>query len=150
MNTHTAHDYNTPVCQWLQQHNVNIEIAFSHKEKAQWLAPHDKRPYYRDIYDVTITREGKAYTFKFHDSIANTSGNSEQLPVKHKRLTEYDVLSCLTWYEPPMMLQDFMDEFGYDNADAALGIWYAVKEEYQNLARLFDQEERNSISELAN
>ena len=156
-------DYATPVREWLQKHDTTVVIEFSHNEPSTWLAPHDRRVYKRGIFNVTIARKGReSYTYKWHDSLANTAGNRlppifaryqcdiDNAPLtKHKTPTEYDVLSCLQWYEVPATVQGFMDEFGYDNADTAMIIRYACVAEHQNLARLFSEEEREEIALLS-
>lgn len=42
----------------------------------------------RDVYRITLKREGKRYSFNFGQSINNSDGNTPP--------TAYDVLACLT------------------------------------------------------
>lgn len=60
----------------------------------------------------------------------------------------YDILACLTKYDPGT-LEDFCSEFGYDtDSKKAENIYNAVKDEYQNMARLFTDEELEQLQEI--
>ncbi len=63
----------------------------------------DTKP--RIVYDVTIRRGDRPMTFLFGDSYANTEKNAWP--------TEYSILACLTKYEPPETVDDFIKEYGY-------------------------------------
>lgn len=89
----------------------------------------------RDIWRVTLRRNGKSFSFKFGQSIA-----SDGTPP-----TAYDVLTCLTKYEPGTF-ENFCDEYGYDNdSRKAEKVYKAVVKEYAGVARLFS----DVIEELA-
>jgi hypothetical protein len=60
----------------------------------------------RDIYRITLKRAGQSYTFSFGQSIVNTG--------KGIQPTAYDVLTCLTKYDPESF-DNFCAEYGYDN-----------------------------------
>jgi len=58
-----------------------------------------------------------------------------------KEPTLYDILTCLTKYDPGT-LEDFCSEFGYDeDSRKAYNTYTAVKEEYMNMCSLFNDEE---------
>lgn len=81
----------------------------------------------RYIFNCTLTRGGKKYTFNFGQSIA--AGNVEP--------TMYDILTCLTKYNPETF-EDFCGEYGY-NTDSikALNTYKAVNREFNGVNRLF-------------
>ena len=85
----------------------------------------------RDIYNITLKRGQRKYTFKFGQSIAK--GSNEP--------TLYDVLARLQKYEVGTF-EDFCDEFGYDNDSRnALKTYKAVVKEYDKMCSLFNSDE---------
>jgi len=92
----------------------------------------DTKP--RDIYKIKIMRNGKQYSFRFGQSLANTRSG--------KKPTAYDVLACLTKYKPYGDVWDFAREFGYVIEDREtykrIGkIYNGVKREWRGVNRLF-------------
>jgi len=62
--------------------------------------------------------------------------------------TPYDVLSCLTKYNPGT-LKDFCDEFGYDeDSKKAEKTYNAVLDEYKNVAMLWNDSEIEMLTEI--
>lgn len=83
----------------------------------------------RNIYEITLERNNKSYSFKFGDSINNTKKRLKPRP--------YDVLACLTKYDPGTFL-NFCSDFGYDSGNSRnKKIYKDVVEEYKNVVRLF-------------
>lgn len=81
----------------------------------------------RDIYRFTLSRNGKSYTAKFGQSIANAG----QEP------TAYDILSCITKYDP-YTFENFCADFGYDSdSRKAEKIYHACCREYAGVVRVF-------------
>ena len=82
----------------------------------------------RYIFNCTLSRNGKRYTFNFGQSIA--AGNVEP--------TMYDILATLTKYDPETF-QNFCSEYGY-NTDSikALKTYKAVQREFNGVNRLFN------------
>jgi hypothetical protein len=94
----------------------------------------------RNIYRVTLKRANRSYSFKFGDSIKNSSDGIEP--------TEYDVLSCLTKYDVGTF-QDFCVEFGYDpDSRKALKTYNAVCREFKGVCRIWNAEEREQLAEI--
>ena len=82
---------------------------------------------YRFVFKLRLKRNKKQYTFTFGQSIAKGS-NEPNL---------YDVLTCLTKYDP-YSFETFCGDFGY-NSDSrkAEKIYKAVCKEWQAVERLF-------------
>lgn len=58
-------------------------------------------------------------------------------PVKTNKPTVYDILACLTKYDPGTF-KDFCADYGYsDDSIKARDIYFAVQDEYSNVVRLF-------------
>jgi hypothetical protein len=92
----------------------------------------------RHVFNLTLKKERKQYTFNFGQSIAQ--GSNEP--------TMYDVLTCLQKYDVGTF-EDFCGEYGYDNdSRRAEKIYKAVCKEYQGMQRLFTESELNLLSEI--
>lgn len=92
----------------------------------------------RDIYEITLQRRQRKYTFNFGQSIAH----SGEWP------TAYDVLACIQKYEVGTF-ENFCSEFGYDeDSRKAEKIYNAVKDEYQNIAMLWNENELEQLREI--
>lgn len=120
----------------------------------------------RDIYTVTITRQNKKpFVFTFGQSVKNSGTlNSNYIaskdfirsgkifPIKssdyeRKRIapTAYDILACLTKYEPGSF-ENFCSDYGYDtDSRRAEKIYIAVQKEYSEVMRMF----RDVMGELS-
>lgn len=96
----------------------------------------DKQP--RDIYRITLKNDRHKFSFDFGQSINNTG----------KAPTEYDVLACITKYDP-YSFEDFCGEFGY-NSDSrkTYKIYEAVENEWANVNKLFTSEEIEHLQEI--
>lgn len=94
----------------------------------------------RPLYNVTITTPRGFYSFDFWDSIYNK---------EHKKQPNvYDVLACLTKYDPGTF-SDFCSDFGYDeDSRTAERIYFAVQEEYDNLCRIFTAGQMEELSNI--
>ena len=126
----------------------------------------------RDVYELLLTKGKKSHTFRFFQSIAQSSwegySNKEVLTLvsspwgkcsladlasarqKHKptRPTLADILECLTLHEPEADFLYFCDEYGYDNDSIkAKGVHEAVQAEYRKLKDIFSPEEMDAIWE---
>lgn len=120
----------------------------------------------RDIYRINLTNTKHTYTFRYGDSVHNTQARRgelkpmrrmsvydfEQIKAKakaeHRPPSAYDVLACLTANEVGTF-KDFCDNYGYDeDSRAAFKIYEAVTDEYSNICRLFDESQREELSEI--
>lgn len=109
--------------QFAQKHGIKLVINSS-----------EYRPYFatdkesRYVFNCTLIRNKKHYTFNFGQSIA--SGASEP--------TMYDILVCLQKYEVGTF-EDFCSEFGYnEDSRNAERTYKAVCKEYKAVDRLFN------------
>jgi len=94
----------------------------------------------RNIYSITLRNSNHSYTFKFGQSINNTRTNTSP--------TEYDVLACLTKYNPDAY-EDFCNDYGYDiDEKSSKRIYKAVCNEYENISKLWDSEQIELLSEI--
>ena len=86
----------------------------------------------RAIFTCTLERNGQKYTFKFGQSIINGTKDPEL----------YDILACLTKYDP-IDIENFCADYGYEygtNAhenSLANSRFKKVQDEYNNVNRLF-------------
>jgi hypothetical protein len=116
--------------------------------------PDDKQK--RDIYNITLVNKYHEYTFDFGQSIARSMDphNGREGMAKAKAPTAYDVLACLTKYEPGESLLDFIHEYGYQISTKAERLqaektYIAVREEYYNVRRLWPTvEEIDQLREI--
>jgi hypothetical protein len=118
----------------------NFQKSIGLKFKSSWVRY--GRHFYNDknnrhIFKITLSRNGKRFSFNFGQSVANDSQNP----------TIYDVLSCLQKYDVGTF-ENFCDEFGYsdfklpngtkvDVSKQAKIIYKAVCKEYENVQKLF-------------
>ena len=92
----------------------------------------------RAIFGITLKNSKGSYSFKFGQSIAE--GNKEP--------SAYDVLACLTKYEPSSF-KYFCNEFGYDSDSIkALKTYKAVIKEWEGLNRIFDCMQIEKLREI--
>lgn len=149
-------DYKQKAIDFCIRHNVDFHISFESKRKY-----FDDDTQARNVYNVTITRHfGEScyqYIFKFGDSVFNTEklkyikelaknqhwDRSKALKaVKEYLPHEYDILACLTKYEPTHDVFEFASEYGYEiknradfrKVDALLE---SLEDEYNNVKMLF-------------
>jgi len=105
----------------------------------------------RDVYEITLSRNGKEYKFKFGQSLASSGNMVKRNPhgktvYDHEMVrrvggrikpTAYDVLACIQKYDVGTF-DNFCSEFGY-NTDSrkAEKTYFAVQKEYDNIRKLF-------------
>jgi hypothetical protein len=112
----------------------------------------DDDKYSRDIYKITLERNGKKYSFHFGQSVANSKGPEyekklnnaqgfmEQVKIKKqvKAPSAYDVLSCVTKNDPGTF-DDFCSDFGYDtDSRTAEKIYFDVQKEWKEINKMFN------------
>lgn len=166
-------EYTKQAEKFLQDANATMKIDFQGRAiNTMW-----KEKQLRNLYAVTITTPRGSYTFDFWDSLHNTEITQttfEQYAIKHlhrrwgnmtyseknravvglakmqkeARPNCYDVLACLTKYDPGTF-EDFCAEYGYDeDSRTAERIYIAVQNEFANLKRIFDPEQLEAMQEI--
>jgi hypothetical protein len=173
----TISTYEQQAIDFLNKTNCTIEIKFlKHGKHFQ----DDKEE--RDIYEITLKRGGRSYTFNFGQSIVNSGFyvmlGKQRINLDRKLIgdsaihgkikmnynydymqgrdkifypkapTAYDILACVTKHEVGTF-EDFCSEFGYDtDSRKAEKTYQAVKEEYLNISRLFNEDELAELQEI--
>ena len=96
----------------------------------------------RDIFTCTLKNKLHTFRFKFGQSLVNSTGNGDNLP------TAYDVLACLTKYDPGTF-DEFCSEYGY-NTDSrqAFKTYKAGVREWKNMEKLFSPEQSEALQEI--
>lgn len=110
-------DYRKETSDFLKRVNAKVKITSIGYERPLWSSS------YYCTYRITISRNGKRYTYKYYD-------NNRRTP------DEYDVLSCLEKYDVGSY-KDFCDNFGYDNGKDTMKIYKAVVKEVKGVERVF-------------
>lgn len=115
----------------------------------------------RCLYEITLTSSRGSMIFDFWDSIQNTKIRTMPFDVYNVRANKelaakkkaavpsvYDVLACLTKYDPGTF-EDFCSNYGYDeDSRTAERVYFAVQKEYAQLARLFTPEQMEELAEI--
>ena len=118
----------------MEQHERQAaDFAAKHGVKLSVIGDPEYRKYFNDdnqaryVFRLRLTRGRKSYTFTFGQSINDGS----------KRPTMYDVLACMTKYDPESF-ENFCDEFGYNtDSRSAEHTYKAVCREWEAMDRLF-------------
>lgn len=151
-----------------EQQAINFLDATGSTLKARYLrtAPHfsgDKEE--RDIWQIQLSKGTRTYIFEFGNSInaKNKLDILEREGIKaRKKLIEwrdttesfphypttYNILACLDGYEPPENIDDFASDYGYDKPSEAIRTFEAVKNQYNNLVRLYSDAELEQLNEI--
>ncbi len=96
----------------------------------------------RNIYRLTLTRRGTRirYSTRFGASLDMTWNNIEP--------TAYDLLTCITKYDPDTF-EDFCSAYGYDtDSRSAERIYRAVCKDWANVQRFFTKAEIEQLAEI--
>lgn len=170
-------DYQKQAKDFLETCNAKMSIEFQCVDINQNWHDNSKRNKYR----FTIITPRGTMSGDFWDSIHNTEITSmtldEYFCKKHKMHfkdgyiseqnkakkelailkataipTEYDILACLTHYDPGTM-HDFFSEMGFeihsvDDAFAFMNTYNAVVKEYRDLCRIFTGEQMEMLREI--
>lgn len=83
---------------------------------------------WHDQYQATITRNGISHDVTFTQSVAGTRDGIEP--------NEYDILACLTKFEPGEYW-DWCHEYGMENSKDSWDTWKACCEEWVKVCDLF-------------
>lgn len=161
-------EYDKQAEQFLKETNTEFKAEFL--ENGLYFPNDDKT---RDIYLITLKRGNREYKFRFGNSELQSgkffiwtgkgkiATNDEKEVNKHRAKgedvkrnkefqepTAYDVLACLTKYDPETF-KDFCASYGYDeDSRKAEKIYNAVCEEWNNIKMLYTDEEINKLREI--
>lgn len=119
---------------FLKETGAEIKIRFL---KNDVYFPEDTQT--RDIYKFTISRGLSKYSGKFGASLKDTEERNTP--------NAYDILSCLTKYEPES-LDEFAEVYGYTKPSVATRIHKAVKKEYEGLKNIFTDREMEKMADI--
>lgn len=131
--------YVTGAREFLERNGIEMRIVFKNrKANPMW-----EENYLRNCYSVYTrnTNSGEGMRVVFWDSVYNTQNNITP--------TEYDILACLTKYDPGNY-EDFCLDFGYETENEfsrltrnpnAYKIWKACCHEWEGVKRVFGEDE---------
>lgn len=123
-----VNEYTKQALDFLSATKTNLTITFKKRGAMQW-----DKGVERDIYRCKLKNKTGSFSFDFGQSI--NGSNKNELP------TEYDVLTCLTKYDPESF-EDFCANYGYDeDSRTAERVYKAVVKEFNNMQRLFTSDE---------
>jgi hypothetical protein len=109
---------------FLEKTRTTLKVKFL---KNDFYFPEDKET--RNIYRITLERNGKKYSFTFGQSIFNTKQNISP--------DAYDILACVEKYQY-INFNDFCSSFGYDeDSRKAEKIFKAVQKQGEKINEMF-------------
>lgn len=116
-------NYEADANAFAKKHGIKLTVVGEPEYKIHFIG--DKQSRY--VFKLRLRRGKNSYTFDFGQSIA--MGAEEP--------TMYDVLACLTKYDPEDF-ENFCSNYGYDTDSlTALRTYKAVVKEYEAMERLF-------------
>lgn len=129
-------DYQKQAQDFLDLTGSTLEINFLKHDK---YFTDDKEA--RDIYEITLKRDNRSFVFTFGQSILKTE--EKEAP------TAYDILACLTKYDPGTF-ENFCADYGYDtDSRKAEKVYNDVVKEYDNLKMLYSDKELERLAEIS-
>jgi hypothetical protein len=131
-------DYINQAHNFLLKTNTTLKITF--KTNEPYFEEDKKNNTSRDIYNCTLKRGSRSYSFKFGQSI-----NGTQL---RRKPNEYDILSCVEKYDPESF-EDFCSNYGYDTySRTAEKTYKACVDQYNALCTLFSDKEMEMLRDI--
>ena len=128
--------YEKQAIEFLRNAKATMEIKY----KGKAINPDWKDDTERNYYSFEIRTQKGTMSGTFWDSIHNTQRNNKP--------TEYDILACLTKYDPGTF-EEFCSDYGYDeDSRTAEKIYIAVVREYKQLERIFTTEQLEELAEI--
>lgn len=124
----------------IKANEVADELGITLSVNRKWFGSMswDKDGKKRWIFNLTLAKNKNEYTFDFGQSLAANFAEP----------TMYDVLACLTKYDPGSF-DDFCSDFGYSNDSiSALHTYGRVMEEWLMMARMFSHDELELLREI--
>lgn len=174
-----ANKYTQPVDEFLQSIGVTMTLEGPDKvsppfstdgpASAAELSKFPRRKHiHGDRWFVTFTRDDGKRVFKtpFWDSYSAAElrwmasvrdgfsphwlqGKNEIPKLADIKPSAYDVLACLTKYDPDTF-SHFCDEFGYDtDSRKALALYESIQQEWDMVRRFFSSDELETLREIA-
>jgi hypothetical protein len=104
----------------------------------------DNMPRYH--FRVTLRNAKHSFTFDFYGSNYDYMRNNQTL-------SAYDILATIQKFQPADSIDDFANEYGYeinnDNLKRISKIHKAVMNEYDNVCKLWNDDEITNLMEIA-
>lgn len=130
----TITDYQKQANDFLKKHGIKFSGKYIDHAKH---FEDDKD--YRDIWLLTLRRNGKQVSFRFGQSINNTG----EMP------TSYDLLACLTKCDPESF-EWFCSNYGYDtDSRKAKRTYKEVMKEWEKVNSFFTSTELEELQEIS-
>lgn len=140
-------DYVKQATDFLEKAKATCNIMYSGTSYPDW---DDKAMH--DCYNVTLSTPRGSMTFVFWDNIKNTETREHiwmhRIRQKCPFPTAYDILACLTAYDPGNY-EDFCIDYGYnEDSRKAEQTYFAVVKEYTQLRRIFTANQLEELQEI--
>ena len=121
---------------FLRKTETTMQIDFVGKAiNGEW-----KENELRNLYHIVLKNKNGLMEFDFWDSVYDTKRKIKPTP--------YDVLACLTKYDPETF-EEFCWNYGYDeDSRTAERIYFAVQKEYSQLVKLFSPKQMEELQEI--
>ena len=127
-------EYDAQAGEFMRKWGVKIHRHFVGKMR---YFPDDREP--RNVWEITLERDGGSYSFRFGDSLVNTQKFPRHEPSDYSILACVSADSCFDCKD----VQDMIDEYGYDapedrrEFDKLRRIWVNSDEHARKLRELF-------------
>jgi len=132
-------EYDKQANKFLKDTNTNFQIKYLKHDS--YFDDNDLTA--RDIYEFTLTKDGKTYSGTFGQSIEGSK--------KGEVPSAYSVLSSLSGEDGDEneTFEEFADNFGYDqDSRKAEKIYHAVIKERKGIHNLYSEEELEKLREI--
>lgn len=132
-----ATEYTTIAENLLKSMNVKFKTKF-----VKYYFHFDDDKERRDIFRVSFQRGAKRFSLNFGQSLNESTGTGDNPP------TSYEVLACITKYEPDSF-ESFCSEYGY-NTDSrkAERVYKSVVKEWNKVNNFFSEQEIEQLQEI--
>lgn len=128
-------EYQIQALKFLRDTSTKLDIVLAVPQRVARWTPHGNH------YSITLENKRGAYTFDFWDSLHNKENAKEP--------TAYDVLAAIGYGYIADTFREFCNEFGYsDDSITARDTYKAVKNEAENLKRIFTRSQLAKLAEI--
>ena len=127
-------EYDAQAGEFMRKWGVKIHRHFVGKMRH---FPYDREP--RNVWEITLERSGRSYSFRFGDSLVNTQKFPRHEPSDYSILACASADSCFDCGD----MWDMIEEYGYDaprdrrEFDKLHQIWVNSSEHARKLRELF-------------